>query len=593
MKHYKLIARVVIVLVMTFITSCSESFLDVQAPGVVNPNALNTVTKTEELIIAAYAALGNSTYTDAYVSDYVWGSVRSDDGHKGGSSISDQGNLNALEQYNLNNTGTGGYGAATWSRLYEGIARANLALRQLDLFTDEEYVVTNVQDARTRRRAELLFIRAHFMFIAKRIWKYIPFIESDVEGDDLDLVSNRAYTNDELWDKIAADFQFGVDNLPLVQAQPGRPNRWAAKAYLAKVRLYQAYVQDETNAVISIDQNKLNEVVTLTTDIIDNGPYSLLPNFASKWTNGNDNNRESIFAIQYSADDGTTTGRVDFEHGLNYNLASQYGCCGFHQPSGNLVNAFQTDPDTGLPLFDTFDNNTVRATVEADFQAPHTFDPRLDHTVGIPGHPFKYDPDFVASTAWARAPTIYGYYVTMKEIQHYSCGCLRKTNVFIGTAHNWDVLQFNDVILMKAEALIQLNSGGLLEARDLINRIRTRANNKASVTYPAGHAKAGQGFSNYRADLYTDANLTWNKANAIKALEFERRLEFAMESPRFHDLVRWGKAASVLNGYLQNEKVRYSYLGAAVFTAGRDEYLFIPQEQINLTNGVYIQNPGY
>ncbi|HZG25015.1 MAG TPA: RagB/SusD family nutrient uptake outer membrane protein, partial [Chitinophagaceae bacterium] len=75
--------------------------------------------------------------------------------------------------------------------------------------------------------------------------------------------------------------------------------------------------------------------------------------------------------------------------------------------------------------------------------------------------------------------------------------------------------------------------------------------------------------------------------------QWERRLEFAMESPRFHDLVRWGIAAETLNAYLAIEKVRRPYLNSAVFTKGRDEYLPIPQDQINLVDGLYVQNPGY
>jgi len=66
-----------------------------------------------------------------------------------------------------------------------------------------------------------------------------------------------------------------------------------------------------------------------------------------------------------------------------------------------------------------------------------------------------------------------------------------------------------------------------------------------------------------------------------------------MKSPRFFDLVRWGIAAETLNSYLAVEKKRHTFLQSAVFTKGRDEYLPIPQNQINLTKGVYMQNVGY
>jgi len=76
-------------------------------------------------------------------------------------------------------------------------------------------------------------------------------------------------------------------------------------------------------------------------------------------------------------------------------------------------------------------------------------------------------------------------------------------------------------------------------------------------------------------------------------MQWERRLEFAMESPRFFDLVRWGIAEPTLNAYLAKEKTRRSFLVSAVFTKGRDEYYPIPQREINFTKGLYIQNPGY
>ncbi|MEJ7830498.1 MAG: RagB/SusD family nutrient uptake outer membrane protein, partial [Segetibacter sp.] len=370
-----------------------------------------------------------------------------------------------------------------------------------------------------------------------------------------------------------------------------RTNKLAATAYMAKVRLYHAYVQNEDHAVTSKDATKFQQVVSLTDAVINSGRFSLLDNFGKKWTFGNENNSESIFAIQYSFDDGTRWGRVDFEHGLNYNMAAPYGCCSFHHPSQNLVNAFKTSTATGLPLYETF-NNTEMKNPE-DFQTPaNTVDPRIDHTAGIPSHPFKYDVNFIAQPSWSRAPAVYGSFVPMKEIQLPNPAAIRKSGPFTGTAHNWDIIQYNDVLLMKAEALIELGQQDL--ARPIINQIRERAAKSIQwVTYPAGHPKAGQGFSSYNVSQYTGVNLPWTQENARKALQWERRLEFAMESPRFHDLVRWGIAAETLNAYIAVEKTRHPYLSTAVFTKGRDEYLPIPQIQIDLVDGRYIQNPKY
>lgn len=577
-------------LTMAVTLSCSDSFLDISPEGAVLEEGLGTVDRTEGLIIAAYAGVANSSWNYTWNSDYVWGSIRSDDAYKGGSGVADQSPVNDLEQYYLVTAAVPGYQNNAWEGIYEAISRINLALQQLDNFSDDTYVIEGVPQTKTKRQAELRFLRGHLMFILKRLFKHPVWIEHTVPQDEVKLISNREFTSDELWDKIAEDFQFGMDNLPPQQQQVGRPNQYAAAAYLAKTRLYQAYEQDDKHAVVAINSSKLEEVVRLADLVIGSGRYALVDNYGKKWTYGYENNSESIFAIQYSLDDGTAWGRVDFEHGLNYNMASEYGCCSFHPASQNLVNAFKTDPATGLPEFDTFNDEPMSAP--EDFQAPNTVDPRLDHTIGIVSHPFKYDVNFVVQPSWSRTPAVYGYFLPMKEIQLPSTGAIRKGGAFFGTAQNWDILQYNDVLLMKAEALIELNRHD--EARPIINEIRERAMQSVQwTTYPEGHPNAGKGFSNYRVALYDGENLPWTKENARKALRWERRLEFAMESPRFHDLVRWGIAEEVLNEYLEDERKFRPHLSNAVFTAGRDEYLPIPQAQIDLVEGIYEQNPGY
>jgi hypothetical protein len=217
-----------------------------------------------------------------------------------------------------------------------------------------------------------------------------------------------------------------------------------------------------------------------------------------------------------------------------------------------------------------------------------TVDPRLDHTVGIPGRPFKYRNtvneagDMVYNFSWARDPGVYGYFGNMKEQQAPDCSCYVKEGPFVGTSKNVDFIRYADVLLFKAEALIQLDRWD--EALPLINQIRTRAANSTQRPLAAGATDI------YNIGTYTSfptKEFAWN------ALMFERRLEFAMEGHRWYDLVRWGMAAETLNAYLTEEKTKKDFLANAQFTAGRDEYYPIPQREIDFTGGLYIQNPGY
>ena len=77
-------------------------------------------------------------------------------------------------------------------------------------------------------------------------------------------------SNDSLWEKIEADFQAAINDLPVTQpGEPGRANQLAAKAYLAKGMLYHAYTQDDNYNVTGIDMPKLTQVDNLTNDVIN------------------------------------------------------------------------------------------------------------------------------------------------------------------------------------------------------------------------------------------------------------------------------------------------------------------------------------
>ncbi len=571
--------NILLLALILLLQACGDDFLEYDPKGKIASENVAVPENIEGLVTAAYAGIANDEMIGPITSDWVYGSVRSDDAYKAGGGVSDVIDIHFLEQYNLvqPQTGTDWMGPLTFQNHYKAISRTNFALSAIN--ETEDF------DLKTTRTAELRFLRGHSYFKLKQLFKYVPYIDENVPQDSITQVSNRVFTNDELWDKIAEDFEFAANNLPATQPEVGRANEFAARAYLAKLRLYQAYEQDESHQVTNINPARLEEVVLLLDEVINSGQYSLEPDFAQNFLNGFDNGPESVFAIQFSIADGTTTGRVSFVTGLNSpHGAPEYGCCGFHYASQNMVNAFKTS-ENGVPLFDTFNNEDM---VEPDDFQTNGVDPRLDHTVGVPGHPFKYNPDFLYSASWARDPGVYGFFGNMKEQQLPDCSCYLKQGPFIGTSKNIDIIRYSDVLLMKAEALIEL--GRPNEALPLINQVRERA---ANSTERLLHAD-GSNPSNYRISLYEPGvNIEWTQENARKALRFERRLEFAMESPRFYDLVRWGIAAEVLNGYLEEEQTKRDYLSGAQFTAGRDEYLPIPQREIDFTRGAYEQNLGY
>ncbi len=557
-----------LLIAISFFTASCDNSLDVESKGVLSEDQVSD--DPDGLLISAYASLGNDHYNIPF-SLWPYGSVRSDDAYKGGRDESDITDFYLLETF-TNVTTEFDEVDGLWYYLYVGISRANAALKVINEQSESAY------PKKTIRQAEARFLRGYWYFMLKTLFKYVPYIDENLDVNDYEKVSNRQYTNDELWDLIAADFRFAVNNLPESQSDVGRANKYAAAAYLAKTRLYQAYEQDEENNITEINDDKLKQVVELC-DTVISSTYSLESDFAYNFMPGDyENGLESIFAVQYSQDDGTDYGRLNFGDVLA--TPQGIGCCDFHKPSQNLVNAYRTGTD-GLPLFDTYND----ADVDLD---NNTVDPRLDHTVCIPGHPYKYETSVIYEDDWNRTPDVYGYYASAKENVPKDCDCLIQVGPFYGNSKNRILIRYSDVLLWKAEALIEL--GRQNEALSLINQVRERASNSTALL----KMEDGTYESNYKIATYQDGvNCSWTQDYARQALRWERRLEFAMEGSRFFDLVRWGTAESVLNSYFKSEQNKRAYLQIAHFTKNRDEYLPIPYNQMNYAGGVYTQNTGY
>jgi starch-binding outer membrane protein, SusD/RagB family len=550
-----------------------ENFLEYDPKGTIAGEQLLTPQNVEGLVTAAYAALGNDHWITPYTSLWPYGNVRADDAYKGGGGTGDIFEYNSLEQFVFVQP-TFGPVDGLWYRIYVGISRANQALRGLEQLTSAE------MPERSVRQAEMRFVRGHFYFLLKILFNRVPYIDETVPEAEYATISNVELSNEELWERIAADFRFAMDNLPSVQPQRGRVNHYAAAAYLAKVQLYRAYQKDAAHQVTGIDQAKLQEVVELTGRVAEGG-FGLTDDFAENFLWEHEANREVVFAIMMSVDDGTPNGRVDMGNGLNYHMGPGYGCCWFHIPSQNLINAFKTDAN-GLPQFGSFNQASVTDSIH---YWTNRIDPRIGHTVGIVGHPFKYDPHYIFQPGWARTPQVYGYHSSMKELQHPNSPSLRAVGPFWASSKDVVVIRYADVLLWRAEALIEL--GRHAEALPIINQIRQRAANSTGRLRFAD----GSPVANYDVRQYPAAG--WTQDFARQALRWERRLELALEGYRFFDLVRWGIAEQTLNDYFAVERTRREFLREARFTAGRDEYLPIPQQQIDFSQGLYQQNPGY
>ncbi len=556
------------------LAGCSD-FLDEQKPqGTLSEFEVNTPDKVDNLVISAYAIF--TTAEDINSSFSMWNfDVRSDDAYKGGSSTNDGDVFHQLEvekgvlttNWNINDM---------WVRLYNALSRVNSALAVLEK-CDDSYTL------KSQRIAEMKFLRAYGHFLLKRLYKNIPFVmDENMTEEQYNNLSNREFTNDEGWGLIAKELEEAYANLPVKQEDKGRPTKAAAAAFLTKVYLYKAYHQDNVNSnqVTEINQDDLKKVIEYSDPAIyAAGGYGLEKDFHNNFRPETEyeNGPESIWAIQYSINDGSTYGNLNWSYGLIVpNIPDVTdGGCDFYKPTQNLVNAFKTNLD-GLPMDNCNDANYDMTVDNAD--------PRLFLTVGITGLPYMFNKKYIMdrSSAWSRSGGIYGYYVTLKHnVDPDLIGTYLIRGSYWASPMNRIVFRYADVLLMRAEAFAQLGQAD--QAIPLVNQLRERA---AGSTQMIADYESRYGVHPY-CKTYTG---TYSKDDAIKIVKTERRLEMAMESERFFDLVRWGDAAKVITAYVTKEKERVSFLGEAQFTENRDEYLPIPHEQIASSGDHYIQN---
>lgn len=534
--------------------------------GILDEESVSGVEQLDKLVISAYSMLGNDHY-DIPFNLWPYGNVRSDDAYKGGRDESD---IQDFHFYETSSNITANFGEpdGLWYNCYIAISRANNALRSLNNVSEQDFPNKKI------RIGECRFIRGHFYFLLKVLFKSIPYIDETVAIEDYGTISNIALSNDELWQKIADDFKAAYDNLPESQGTDvGRANKYSAAAYLAKTYLYKAYRQDEKHNVTEINAEDLKQVLTFSNEVMSSD-YGLEDDFAYNFLPGSyENGKESLFAIQHSTDDGTLYGRLNFSDALNVPMKFS-GSCDFQKPSQNLVNAYKTV--NGLPEF--LDYN------KADYNAnTDKVDPRLYHTVALPGVPYKYDKKNIFDESWTRNKAVYGLYSSLKENVALNDPSSVLIDPFRANTKNKIVIRYADVVLMRAEALIELDREK--EALPLINEIRERAKKSTGLIDYA---------ENVDIALYVDnVNCNWTKPYAREALRWERRLELAMESQRFFDLVRWGIADSVINTFYKEEAPKRTYYEDAHFEKNRAEYVPIPQQQINFSKQVYKQNYGY
>jgi hypothetical protein len=545
---------------------CAEDFLEVPPQNSLNPATLGNEAGVNASLISAYSMLdgwdgdwGNGPW-GGQGSNWGYGDVVSDDAYKG-SEPTDGAEWEAIENFIW--TPQDGNMEVKFRTDYQAISRANatiLLAQETDGLTDE-FKASIIAQAK--------FLRAHYHFDLYKMFKYVPYYrETDKDFKKPNVTEGGEYI-DPIGD-IIQDFADAAAALPETQPELGRVTKGAALAYLGKAYLYNkqwAQAKAAFDQVVASNRYQLQDCYTFI--------------FSSLGENGYQGKRESLFAFQASVQDGVDDGQnANFPDRLTFpHAGSPFGCCGFRQPSQNLANAYKVDAN-GLPLFNTFNNAILDTDVDE-------VDPRLDWVIARVGVPvLNWSVDY--SLSWVRAPAYGGGFSNKKILYHEGAGDASGTS-WVPTqlsAVNIQLLRYADVLLMLAEAEVELNN--LTRAQELVNMVRDRAGNCAQGPKQPDRTKIAVPiddpsitWADYEVGQYTAPWASQDEART--AVRFERRLELAMEGHRFFDLRRWGIAKQVMNDYIAVEKTRRSHYAKSPGYQDKHDLYPIPQNQIDLS----------
>lgn len=489
-------------------TGCGDELNKLPILGELESNFYQNEEDAIAAITAAYDPLQYNYTNSVYHFRWFFGDFASDDAIKGGSSVTDQPQLEALSvfQGTANNIHTN----ADWTAKYIGIYRANLVIENVGGMTDDMID----PDFKAQLVAEAYFLRAHYYFELVTMYGGVPLVDKLLLPSEYNTPRSSA---EEIWVLIESDLTESAAFLPnkseYNSTQVGRATKGAALALLAKAHLYQGEWQEaQTNAEL----------------VVNSGEYSLDEDYRDIFVKAGENGPGSIFEIQRSPLGGGYWGSVNGANEGNlavvYQLPrGQFGGWGFNLPTQDFVDEFEEgDPRLKSSVF-----------MEGD-----TLGDRGVFTKAATG----FDHDYYSKK----------YFVSRSEHEEINIG-----DPNMNGEPNDRLIRYADLLLMHAEAAY--HNGQELVALNSLNMVRERARRNAEPGVLPDVSASGQAL--------------------LDAILHERRVELGLEGHRFFDLVRQGRGGEVLGG-----------LG---FQSGKHEVFPIPQQQIDLSNGVLTQNPGY
>lgn len=417
-------------------------------------------------------------------------------------------------------SGSGGIVSERWKFCFRGIYRANYFLENIDkvpLMNEAEKEIMI---------GEVYFLRGVFYNLLARSYGGVPVLTKTITPEEGRNVVRTSV--EDVWNQVHSDFDEAIKRLPQEAAANGHATLGAAYGMKMKSYLY---------------TSQWDKVLEYCNKIDGLGIYDLFPTYYGLFQYENEGNSETLFALCFM-DGAFTQGSVFDRYWQPQNI--KYGIDGSNSvvPTQLLVDAYETKDGSPVDPEKPYENR----------------DPRLDFTILRPGAYFQgqlYPVEIKNHTGQKVGFAIRKYTIETMQV--------------VGNQSPLDfmILRYGDVLLCKAEAMIELNQD-IDGAIDLINRIRSRSD----VNMPP----VKKGIS---------------QAEARKALRHERRIELALEGQYWDDIKRWKIGpeiypCNVVGGLGELVQVKFPN----GYDLEKDNLLPLPDSEISL-NPKLEQNPKY
>jgi hypothetical protein len=583
MKNMKKIF--LLLLTVVIIAGCSESFLDtVPLTSKTNNDFYQTPEDMDMALTAAYVTMvtnGDGGWvTNCY--PFVTSELMSDERFGGGGDNDTE--VRAIADFKI--IGSDMFIGA-WRRYYTGIYRCNMILENIDK-PDWE---SDAQKGKVEGQAR--FLRAMFYFDMSRLFGEVPLI---LETKPQNLPKAPAA---ETYAVIASDLKLAIEAFPstpygvATYSDLGRANRWNAEALMARVFLfYTGYYEEAALPLPDGGTVTEAEVVTWLEDCIDNSGYHLMPKFQNLWPYSVANTTNSEKPYKYTVDNGLSWygedgTNAETMYALKYSTFADWGTSIYYSNQMNLFFGWRQYSYKGAMgegwgmgtvnkrLWDAWPDDDIRKRGSICKVDDATEGIDASYGLGADTHDKQMD----ETGYWQKKYRPINLYKN-GEWANYSVSFYNATRNFqLDNMQDIVLIRFADVLLMHSE---------LTETVTGINEVRARSSVEIADPPPA---------------TTTHPSLPPLAAYSLDALKAERRYELAFEGVRYYDLLRWyGKSnLSALETYINNQENgvqtfnngTWGVKAGTYFRAITGGFVQIPNQEVQLSEGVLTQNPGW